>query len=270
LPSSAKSYAGAHSILSVNGPELGDQTRDFSLSQLWIVDGQRVDNTLSTIEVGWQKYPAFHQNLNDGDPNAPHLFIFWTNDNYLSGGPGSCYNVNQMCAGFVQTDRTWVLGGAMPAYTTLEENAPTEDEVQIEVIYSPPDLSWYLLLNNVQVGYWPQNIFNGRLQGAARVIQWGGEVSFLKYASATAHSTTTMGSGAIVSAGYPVAAYHKDIAYIDAVTGAFISPSPSILAAHAVVTNPLCYSILCRSNTNSGYTFFFFGGPGGKNPACAR
>jgi hypothetical protein len=217
------------------------------------------------MEVGWQKFPRFHQNLNDGDPNAPHLFIFWTNDDYQSGGPGSCYNIGN-CSGFVQTNTDWVIGGAMPSYTTLAENASTESEVEIEVLYDASAQVWRLSLNKDAVGYWPTDIFDGRLQGAAREVEWGGEVVFYNYTTTTTHSTTAMGSGAFPSAGYPVAAYHKDITYADA-AGTFTSPVPTELIT--IVTLKPCYDIAIGQDADTGSTFFYFSGPGGSDPACA-
>jgi hypothetical protein len=270
LPLSPETYSGAHSIFSVNGPDLGDVDTDFSLSQVWIIDGFYNDSTLSTIEVGWQKYPFIHQN---GDaPLAPHLFVYWTNDAYNAQnetGNHGCYNLE--CPGFVQVDNKWVIGGAMPSYTTLEQNAQTESEIEIEVLYDPTQLVWWLFLNNDAVGYWPASLYeSGRLGGTANHVQWGGEVNFFKDATTVGHSKTTMGSGAFPSAGYPVAAYHRNITFADA-TGAFFYPDPATLdtVGNKFTTDPLCYDIAIQQGDFSNWgTYFFFGGSGGNNPGC--
>lgn len=51
----------------------------------------------------------------------------------------------------------------MSNHTTLSENEQLEFEVEIEVLYDPYQLSWWLYLNNDPIGYWPASIFNGSL-----------------------------------------------------------------------------------------------------------
>jgi hypothetical protein len=141
LPYAPNSYSAARSILSVNGPALGDPNLDiFSLSQVRLVDGACNGDCLnfSTIEVGWQTFPSLHPY---DRALAPHLFIIWTSDNYNQTG---CYNLE--CPGFVQVNPRWVLGGAMQSYTTLAQNAPRESEVAIEVRYVPIQSVWWLYL----------------------------------------------------------------------------------------------------------------------------
>ncbi|KAG0591644.1 hypothetical protein M758_1G229900 [Ceratodon purpureus] len=270
LPESPQSYSGAYSIFSVNGPDLGVVATDFSLSQVWVVDGYYNDSTLSTIEVGWQKYPDIHQN--EDQPLAPHLFVYWTNNAYNQvneTGIHGCYNLE--CPGFVQVNNKWVIGGAMPSYTTLAQNAQAESEVEIEVLYDPTQFVWWLFLNNDPVGYWPSSIYEGgRLGGSAHQVQWGGEVFFLKDANTVAHSKTAMGSGAFPAAGYPVAAYQRNITFADA-TGNFFYPNPATLDGLDTkqVTDPLCYDISIQlGNFVNWGTYFFFGGSGGNNPGC--
>lgn len=265
VPNATGAYSGAHSIFSVNSPTLGDDAKDFSLSQFWVIDGHYYDNTLSTIEVGWQKFPSQHAN---DQPDAPHLFIYWTNNAYNhSSGVGSCYDLS--CPGFVQQSNTWVIGGAMPKYTTLAQNATAAYEVEIEVVYEPADRNWWLYLDGEAIGYWPSSIYiNGLMQGSCNQVQWGGEVVFYKDSSVANHSTTAMGSGAFPVAGYPVAAYQRNISYADA-SGAWVNADPTVLDAERRFDNPLCYDIQVQqgSFTNWG-SYFFYGGPGGANPAC--
>ena len=166
--------------------------------------------------------------------------------------------------GFVQTNKDWVIGAAMPSYTTLAQNATTESEAEIEVLYDASAQVWRLSLNQDAVGYWPADIFNGRLQGAAVTVQWEGEVVFYNYTTTTTHSTTAMGSGAFPSAGYPVAAYHKDITYADA-AGTFTSPVPTELIT--IVSKKPSYDIAIGQDADTGSTYFYSGGLGRRNPA---
>lgn len=92
---------------------------------------------------------------------------------------GTCYNLD--CPGFVRnTNTNWVIGGAMPSYTVLSRNAQTESEVEIEVLYDGSSQNQWLFPNIDPVGYCPASIFNGRLQGSARLVQGEGEVFFYK------------------------------------------------------------------------------------------
>jgi hypothetical protein len=265
LPYSPNSYSAARSILSVNGPTLGDPNLDFfSLSQVWLVDGCNGHcPSLSTIEVGWQTFPGLHPY---DRALAPHVFVFWTSDDYNQTG---CYNLQ--CPGFVQVNPRWVLGGAMQSYTTLAQNAPRESEVAIEVRYIPIQSVWWLYLNREPIGYWATSLYNGTLQGSASRVDWGGEVAFMREANTIAHSRTTMGSGAFPGDGYPRAAYHRNIQYAEPGGGRYVDAAPSDLAQNRDAEHPLCYNITVQQpavNFTNWGTFFFFGGPGGNNPAC--
>jgi hypothetical protein len=236
-----------------------------TLSQTWLVDGSYEDNSLSTIEVGWQTQPVLNPT---NQPFAPHLFIFWTKDAYQNlTGQGTCYNLR--CPGFIQYSNTWVIGGAMPYYTTLAQNAASEFEVGIEVFYDPTGKNWWLYLDAVPIGYWPSSIYNyGYMQGTCTEIQWGGEVAFKRDYTTTTHTTLAMGSGAWPAAGWPVAAYQRNVSYADT-TRAWWYPNPITLDLGRLFNNPYCYDIQVQQGafTNWG-TYFFFGGSGGRNTAC--
>jgi hypothetical protein len=248
-PTSTGAYTGGGAIFSVNGPVIADPSSEFSLSQLWIVAGD--SSNVNTAEVGWQVYPSAHPS---DDPLAPHLFVYWTSDDYHATG---CYNLE--CSGFVQTNNTWVLGGAFSQYTTLAENSNIEYEVAIYVAFDPQIPGWELFIENTGVGYWPSSIYN-TLQTSADSVQFGGEID-----PATIPTGTAMGSGAFPSQGYPSAAYQRNVFYFD-------SAGNSIDANITVwdVTNSSCYTLLIEEEapSNDWASFFFFGGPGALNSAC--
>jgi hypothetical protein len=70
-------YLGGGATFSVNGPVIADPSYEFSLSQLWLVAGD--SSNTNTAEVGWQVYPGLHPS---DKPRAPHLFVYWTSDDY--------------------------------------------------------------------------------------------------------------------------------------------------------------------------------------------
>lgn len=242
-------YLGGGATFSVNGPVIADPSYEFSLSQLWLVAGD--SSNTNTAEVGWQVYPGLHPS---DKPWAPHLFVYWTSDDYQNTG---CYNLG--CSGFVQIDKTWVLGGAFSPYTTLAGHSKVEYEVTIYVVFDPKIPGWVLVIDNTVVGYWPSNIYN-TLRTGADSVQFGGEI-----APATIPTDTAMGSGAFPSKGYPTAAYQRNVFYFDSAGNAF---DADILVW--AVTNPDCYTLLIEEKApRKGWaSFFFFGGPGALNPAC--
>ena len=96
---SVKNYGG-NSWLNLWSPSVNTGLGQvFSLSQQWYVGGS--GKNTQTVEGGWQVYPAKY-----GTSKAV-TFIYWTADNYVRTG---CYNLD--CAGFVQTNSKWPLGGA--------------------------------------------------------------------------------------------------------------------------------------------------------------
>jgi hypothetical protein len=251
-PETVGAYAGAGAIFSVNGPVIGDPSNEFSLSQLWIAAGN--GNNTNTVEVGWQTYPALHQGDN---PLAPHLFVYWTSDDYQGIG---CYNLE--CPGFVQTSNTWVLGGSL-AYTTLAEETQNEfnyeDEISISVTFDSTIPGWSLFINETNVGYWPSSLYT-TLQTSADTVEWGGEI-----APSTIPTNTSMGSGAFPSAGFPLPAYQRNVIFYDSA----LTPMNADLSLLGV-TNANCYNVSIQQSgdfANWG-SYFFFGGPGGLDSAC--
>ncbi|XP_024369811.1 protein neprosin [Physcomitrium patens] len=262
MPNIPGAYIGTAAFLSVNDPYVAN-TSEFSLSQFWVTAGSYTDKSLCTIEVGWQKYPQRHK----GDADyAPHLFVFWTADAYQKL---SCYDLQ--CPGFVHVDQSWVIGGAMPSYSTLKElqNGITS-EVAIRVLYDTNDRVWWLYLDDVPIGYWPASIFGSKyLQGTAAKVEWGGEVYIEKWNN-TAHSKTAMGSGLFPTAGYPTSAYFRNITYAYAKSGfTDLDANVTFLKGAMFRDDPNCYNIAVQQKNYSNWgSYFFFGGSGGSNPAC--
>lgn len=159
----------------------------------------------------------------------------------------------------------------MPFWTTLAQNAPFTFEVTIAVLYYPSDSdgNWWLYVDNEAIGYWPSSIFrNGYMQGTCNHVQWGGEVALRVQAGQTKHSTTAMGSGAFPTAGWPIAAYQKNLSYFDA-NGQEWIPDPKSLQLARQFNNSLCYDIQVQLHNYVDWgTYFFFGGPGGGSSAC--
>jgi hypothetical protein len=74
-----------------------------------------------------------------------------------------------------------------------------------------------------------------------------------------------MGSGAFPSAGFPLAAYQRNVIFYDSA----LTPMNADLSLLGV-TNANCYNVSIQQSgdfANWG-SYFFFGGPGGLDSAC--
>jgi len=217
----------------------------FALSQLWI-SGQGPSG-VQTIEGGWHVYPAFH----DETSLIARLFIFWTPDGYQSGNYNLANQPGQ--PGFIQTDNTWVIGGALNASVTGGDQQGFLMQWQRD----PANGNWWLYLQGsdqpVAVGYYPaSNYSGGPVATAAEHVDFGGEVCSQQGSTQTGQ----MGSGQPASGGWQQSAFHKEIAYLT--SGGWQT------ATLAPMQDAPEYTIDLHNNGSSAWgTFFFFGGAGG-------
>lgn len=212
----------------------------FSLSQVWYSGGS--GGSLQTAEGGWQNYPGKY-----GSQNSV-LFIYWTADGYQRTG---CYNLD--CSAFVQTNKSWTLGGAFSNYSTYGGT-----QYDFTVVWELYQGNWWLALSGKApkqwIGYYPGSIYRGgQLTRHAQTITYGGE---------TVGSTVwpPMGSGDWANKGFRYAAYQRQVFYID-LTG---TSQWANLTAQQL--SPACYTVAgpyWDNNTTWG-VYFYFGGPGGS------
>jgi len=210
---------------------------EFSLSQHWYVGGS--GDSTQTVEGGWQVYPGKYGTSN------PVLFIFFTPDNYSSG----CYNLD--CAGFVQVNNSWVLGGSLSPVST---DGGTQYIIRMQwQLYKG---NWWLFVQGagsyIAVGYYPGPIFKGgQMSKNAQVVKYGGET-----ASDGSGNAGQMGSGKFANTGWSHAAYQRTIYYIDT---SFVGRWTN-LSAHQPTSS--CYTIDMHNNTGGSWaSYFYFGGP---------
>jgi Neprosin/Neprosin activation peptide len=234
---------GGSTILNIWQPVPTDG--NFSLSQCWFVgtNGATGDPNLQTAEAGWQVFPSKY------GTNAPCLFIYWTADNYGSTG---AYNLDQ--PGFVQTNATWTLGGALP---NVSSPGGTQYEIQVEWLRDLATGNWYLYVGTPpnapqSIGYYPQSLYNnGYMASNANVIDFGGEV--------TGDSSGQMGSGQNAAAGNGQAAYQRIISFI-AMDGT--STWGNLTGYQPTAPN---YTVIVSNATTSSdpnlETYIYFGGP---------
>ncbi|KAL3697609.1 hypothetical protein R1sor_011685 [Riccia sorocarpa] len=133
-PASHHEFRGASATFSMWQPYV-ELPSEFSLAQIWITAGNYQDNSLNSIEVGWQVCEEIY-----GD-NLPHLFVFWTRDAYNST---HCYKYAYLRdAG----NEIWVLAldgenvGYWPAslFNLLNDGVATNVDWGGEIVNSEPD-----------------------------------------------------------------------------------------------------------------------------------
>ena len=226
----------------------------FSLGQLWAIGGS--GSATQSVEVGWQVYPAHYQ----GD-YAPHLFVYWTADNY---GTTGCYNLD--CGAFVQVSTTLVAGQQVAASATNG----TQVEGTLAFYKDPTYLNWYLFQQNsdgtyTMLGYYPIGLFgSGQLSQYATTLLYGGET--ILYNPYVGLFQVPMGSGIDPSFSSPPeigqVAYQRGLKYMG-VNGVLADfPSNGTFSDCG-------YGLANGFGANTSYgatscwgTWIFFGGPG--------
>ncbi|XP_010544508.1 PREDICTED: uncharacterized protein LOC104817130 [Tarenaya hassleriana] len=232
---------GSKSYINVWKPFV-QQSDEFSLAQTWVVSGSGSD--LNTIEAGWQEYQQLY-----GDYNT-RLFIYWTRDAYQHTG---CYNL--LCSAFVQTDGTFVLGGTLNPTSSY---GGTQYEISLLIWRDKNTGNWWLQIQGINVGYWPNTLFTS-LKDSANRVDWGGEIV---NAQSSGHTNTDMGSGHFPEEGFGKAAFFRNLEIVDGSNT--LRPPPSL---GALAPTPNCYNVRIGGAGTSWATHFYYGGPG-KNPNC--
>jgi hypothetical protein len=228
---------GGHSFLNLWNPQIG-AGQVFSLSQHWYVGGSGAN--LQTLECGWQVYPAMY-----GD-TKPHLFTYWTADDYNKTG---CYSLT--CNAFVQTSNVIAPGMAIGPTSVVGGQ-----QYEIELTYWHTGGRWWLYFNGTlgsnAIGYYPDSIYKGGcLAKNASEIDYGGE---------TVGTTTfpPMGSGHFAAEGWQKAAYQRTIGYYKPAGGAMVNASLTPSQQW-----PKCYTAIVQMYAAPWLETLWYGGPGG-------
>ncbi|BFI25345.1 hypothetical protein MPTK2_1g20310 [Marchantia polymorpha subsp. ruderalis] len=249
---------GMEVVLNIWEPYVENED-EFSLAQFWLISGSykgqnapvgKYSSILNTIEAGWQVFEGLY-----GD-NRSRLFLFWTADAYNDTG---CYNL--YCDGFVQVSNKVLVGGS---FTPMSQLNSTQYEIDLLVFRDKSSGNWWLLLNDEPVGYWPSELFTSQLRDSATYMEFGGEITDDESTGGHRHTRTQMGSGFEPQAGHKLAAYQRNIQYVDEhlrLHDARIRLGPA--------EAPSCYSALISHEIPDWGANFFYGGRG-SSPRCSR
>lgn len=230
---------GAESVLSLWSPYV-EKSNEFSLSQIWVVRGS--GSNRETVEAGWQVYKDLY-----GDWRS-HLFIYFTPDNYGSGG-----GYNLTTGAFVQVNNTVYIGGGFTNYSSLGGSQYT---IKILLYKDGTNGHWWLRYGNTWVGYWPRNRFDDNgLRNQADRIDYGGEI--VNTRPNNRHTRTDMGSGHWPYEGYGYAAYQRNIKYVD--VSNYYQNATGLNVSY---TSDMCYDIHLYESSSSWGVYFYFGGSG--------
>ncbi|KAI3837136.1 hypothetical protein MKX03_022185 [Papaver bracteatum] len=240
--SERKTYFGGAANMSVHGLELNSD--EFSTSQIWIQNGP--SEKLNSIELGWMAYPTLF-----GD-NSSRLFGYWTADGSKQTG---CFNM--LCPGFVQVHSEISFGADFDPISVYGEDACV---VSFQVHRDPPTGNWWLIVDGINIGYWPKEIFT-HLAGNASVIRYGGITG-----AKSQMPTPPMGNGYLPQLqDFLKTAYMTRMKYADE-KGQFVNINPYGVQTKQDTTLD-CYNILFAGNLGSDWEISMaFGGPGGMCP----
>lgn len=235
---------GAQSTLNVWGPYT-ERASEFSLSQIGVKRG--AGGNTETVEAGWQKYRDLY-----GD-YRPRLFIYFTPDNYGSGG---CYNLT--CGAFVQVNNSVYIGGGF-TNISAHPHPSTAWEFTIRWQRHGETGDWWLKYGDTWVGYYPSNLFdNNGLRPRGRSAHFFGEI--IDEQPGGRHTRTDMGSGHFPGDGFGYAAYQRRIRTIT--TNNVWNVRPALSTSR---TDANCYDIDIRNSSGNWERYFYFGGPGFNN-----
>ncbi|KAI3835898.1 hypothetical protein MKW92_025534 [Papaver armeniacum] len=240
--SEGKSYFGGGANISIHGLELNSD--EFSTAQIWIQNGP--PELLNSIEFGWMTYPKLF-----GDFRS-RLFGYWTTD---AGKQTGCFNM--LCPGFVQVHGEITFGENIDPISVYGEDAWV---MSFQVRRDPQTGNWWLIVDGINIGYWPKEIFT-HLANNASVIRYGG-IAGAKYQM----PTPPMGNGYLPQLqDFLKTAYMTRMKYVDE-KGQFVNINPYGVQSKQDTTLD-CYNILFAGNLGSDWEISMaFGGPGGMCP----
>lgn len=123
------------------------------------------------------------------------------------------------------------------------------------LLQDPKSRNWFLLKDEIAIGYWPSSLFN-YLNTKARAVRWGGEVS-----QCGGCPFPQMGSGYFPEGGYGITSYMKGHQVIDNVNMVLKDPKGCYISE----TMNNCYRI--QQNLVGAYPVIghhiFYGGHDG-------
>ncbi|KIE03637.1 carboxyl-terminal proteinase, partial [Metarhizium majus ARSEF 297] len=224
---------------------------DFSLLQVAVIRNDAAHAGTppksQTVEAGWINYPD--------QVAAPHLFSFYTTNNYESYGDDVC-GWNRDVAGWVQYDGEIYPGVAFAPLATVGG-----DRYEADIGFYYYRGNWWLHTLGRFIGYYPGSLFSRGVDPADTLDHHSDQINFYGeiYNSEDEMTTTDMGSGEFPDKGFGYAAYLRRIAYYDT-KDTFQNYNGS---RGVVISDQSRYNLSAAWNSGSDWgSYFFIGGPG--------
>ena len=221
---------------------------EFSLGQLALARGS--GGGRQTLEVGHQEYRDLY-----GDW-VPHLFIFYTTNNYTSSGDNKG-GYNQDVGGWVQYSSS-IHPGALSSPLSTFGGAQYILQLKVQLWQG----NWWVRVNGQWIGYYPASLYNtAGLRNQADQVSWFGEI-----VDSSSHSGTTatdMGNGHWPYEGWQHCAYMNNLLYQSGSNGSMQRYAGSAWASH-----PKCYGVEEHFNNAGSWGSYFWWGGSGRNSQC--
>ncbi|XP_019095854.1 PREDICTED: uncharacterized protein LOC104763020 [Camelina sativa] len=241
IRSSTGPYRGVEA--SYNGYTQYIEKDQASYSEIYI--GSWLNNQVNYIQAGYIINPSF---FGTGQ--------LWTYG-YFKGKDGKgCYNT--ACDGFIQVSRK------IPIVQPININPGDSDWSRWSIHQDKATGNWWLTqlienAPNVDIGYWPKELFN-ILNNGANIVGVGGVVQ-----ASHNGSSPPMGNG-----NFPVGSHKNSAMFtnIEVLDYNYISHKMNYFPTEILVDSPQCYDIRIGKvklfhSKRLGF-FFNYGGPGGK------
>ncbi|KAI3950977.1 hypothetical protein MKW98_026431 [Papaver atlanticum] len=206
----------------------------FSSTEIALYAGSGEETNV--LKHGWRVDPQLY-----GGSNLTRTFAYWTGG---SGKKEGCYNT--LCSGFVQVHDKYTLD--MPIYKSSTVGGL--QYTQVTFISLEFGKWWLTIHEDIQIGYWPSELFPAFAPGAGW-IYWGGRVKAGKDGV-----SPPMGSGQQMDDHAYHNGYIEQVQYVD-------------MTSNPQRPETIEYTIDCFEHYNARYyqknDIVHFGGTGGGN-----
>ncbi|CAN8277266.1 unnamed protein product [Cochlearia groenlandica] len=233
---SGTAFRGVEGWFDANNLKVGKDQATYS--QIYI--GKKLYNRVNFIHAGFMIKPSHY-----GDGRV-WSYGFWKGKD----GKG-CYNT--ACSGFVQVSHE------VPIVEPIEIRSGKPSWLQCSIHQDKNTGNWWITLlsnPNVDIGYWPKELFDILADGA-NIVRAGGVVQ-----ASNSGSSPPMGNGKFPNVGVKDSAIFTNVGVLD---DTYALHRMDSFTAMEVVDSYKCYKLRRRPFYRDFGFYFNYGGPGGNS-----